>query len=620
MADQLALSLRAWPPDDKTTESLPYLIARINEQRGSFRNITEASLEEEIRTAKAGEDEVPPADNDAFQDSQDDKTKGEELAVAREDIIKRVAEAYNTSSQALDLVSLLLTSHTPKVAEATVSPYVKQSIPFGSLGAEIMQATKEAEPEETSNDLVGLGWRMRSLTRSATSLLTSAARLEQEIERESTYWQQVLEVKEAGWPVSRLPGDRQALGVRFGFAEAHAEFRDRGLVALRRDADGNVKLDHGQRWRGEKRIRVRVVQDGKVLAESPTRSMEDDKTLSQRLLRARNSLFDEELYHELSREARNLVSQAVRCVGPNICFPYDADSQIDISLVDVAMEEPLGVSSEDSTIPSAIAISLRLLLSHAHHQNLQRRSQPPPPITDTPTARPFYSLLRPILEIIQHQSMWKTVQAEFDALKLALSTASFSFTPEETSSSLNLDRGTNGFPTDPSTAKTLINRLIRPHHSQMTLSLPNHTTLMLDMHTSFFPPTFGTSFQLTTTSSASESAIADMPQVMQFSTIEKLRKHIWYVTSLDTVAAFQATASASGWTQPSRYQAELQRKNGASRPRDRLSVNIDSDGLTASWVCSGKPGSRVWKSDSRAEDGVLSLVEVVKEQFERVGG
>lgn len=91
MADQLALSLRAWPSDDKTTESLPYLIARINEQRGSFRNITEASLEEDIRAEKAGKDEAPPADNDAFQDSQGDKAKGEELAVAREDIIKQVA-------------------------------------------------------------------------------------------------------------------------------------------------------------------------------------------------------------------------------------------------------------------------------------------------------------------------------------------------------------------------------------------------------------------------------------------------------------------------------------------------------------------------------------------------
>ncbi|CAL8581560.1 hypothetical protein XPA_007248 [Xanthoria parietina] len=569
MADQLALSLRAWPSDDTSTESLSYLIARINEQRGSFRSVTEASLEEDIRAANVGEEDHLPDDNDASQESQDANAKGEELAIAREDMIKRVGEAYNTCSQALDLVSLLLTSHTPKVAEATVSPYVKQTVSFGSLGAEIMQHTNEAGSQQTSEDLVGLGWRMRSLTRSADSILTSATRLEQEMERESTYWQQILEIKEAGWPVSRLPGDRQTLGVRFGFAEAHAEFRDRGLVALRRDADGNVELDHGQRWRGEKRIRVRVVKDGRVLAEPPTRSTGDDKTLSQRLLRARNSLFDEELYHELSREGRNLVSHSVRCIGPSICVPYDADSQIEISLVDVASEEPLDVSCEDSSIPSAIAITLRLLLSHAHRQNLQRRSQPPPPITDTPIARPVYSLLRPILEIIQHQSARKTVEAEFTALNLALSSA----------------------------------------------ASPNHTTLMLDINTSVFPPTFGTSFQLTTTSSAPGSAIADMPHVMPFPTIEALRKHIWYVTSLDIVAALQAMPPASGWTQPSRYQAELQRKTVASGPKDRLSVSLDSEGLAVSWVCSGKTGSRVWRSDSGAEEGMLSLVEVMKEQF-----
>ncbi|KAL8865416.1 MAG: hypothetical protein Q9198_009333 [Flavoplaca austrocitrina] len=219
MADQLAIALRAWPSDDKTTESLPYLIARINDQRGSFRNITEASLEEEIRLAERGEEIDLLVDEDGVPDSQDNEAKGEELAIAREEMIKRVGEAYNTSSQALDLVSLLLTSHTPKVAETTISPYVKQTIPFGSLGAEIMQATKEVEPEETSHDLVGLGWRLRSLTRSADSLLNSATRLEKEMERESTYWQQVLQVKEAGWPVSRLPGDKQTLGVRFGLAE-----------------------------------------------------------------------------------------------------------------------------------------------------------------------------------------------------------------------------------------------------------------------------------------------------------------------------------------------------------------------------------------------------------------
>ncbi|KAL8852990.1 MAG: hypothetical protein Q9221_002138 [Calogaya cf. arnoldii] len=618
MADQFDISLRAWPSDDKTTKSLPYLIARINEQRGSFRNITEASLEEEIQAAKAGESEEPQADNNSLADGEDEKAKGEEFALAKEDIIKRVAEAYNTSSQALDLVSLLLTSHTPKVAEATVSPYVKQMIPFGALGAEIMQATKEAEPEETSHDLVGLGWRMRSLTRSADTLLGSATRLEQELRHESTYWQQVLEVKQAGWPIARLPGDRQTLGVRFGFGEAHAEFRDRGLVALRRDADGNIDLDHGQRWQGEKRIRVRVVKDGRILAEPPTISMADDKSLSQRLLRARNSIFDEELYHELNREARNLVSQEVRCVGGHICCRYEGDSRIEISLVDVATEEPLSASSENTTVPAAIAVTLRLLLTHAHRQNLQRRSQPPPPITDTSNARPLYSLLRPILEILQHQSTRRTVQSELDTLGNALSAAGLSFTSMESSSSLALNRGIDGFPTVTSTAETLMNRIIRPHHSKLTLTLPNKTTLLLDIHTSVFPPTFGTSFQLTTASATPDSTVADMPHVMQFHNIEKLREHLWHITSLDIVAALQATASVTGWTQPSLYQAELQRKNAASKTKDRLSVDIDAKGMKASWTCNGKTGSRLWKSGSRAEDGVSSLAEIMNEQFRQV--
>ncbi|KAL8991884.1 MAG: hypothetical protein Q9169_007568 [Polycauliona sp. 2 TL-2023] len=612
MADQLAISLRAWPSHDKTPESLPYLIARINEQRGGFRNITEASLQEEIAATVKSQDGQQSAEEDALPDGPDKAAKGEELAMAREDIIKRVGEAYNTSSQALDLVSLLLTTHAPKVAETTISSYVKQTVPFGSLGAEIMQATQEAEHEETSHDLVGLGWRMRSLTRSADSLLTSATRLEEEMARETTYWQQVLEVKKAGWPLSRLPGDRQIMGVRFGFAEAHAELRDRGLAALRRDPDGSVDLDHGHRWQGEKRLRVRVTKNGRVLAEQRPLSVGDDKTLSQRLLRARDSLFDEELYHELSREARNLVNQEVRSMGGCISFPYDGGSQIEVELIDVAMEQPIVPLSQDSTVPAAIAMSLRLLLSYAHRQNLERRSLPPAPITDTPTARPLYSLLRPILEIIQHQSMRKQTQSDFETLGIAVSNAGLSFTVTETSSSLTLNHDTDVLASDQSTAENLMKRLIRPHHSQMTLSLPNQSSLLLDIHTSVFPPTFGTSFQLTTTTSTPDSAITDMPRVMHFQTVEELQKHISYVTSLDLAAAILATAPGYGWTQSSRYQAELQRKNAATSSKDRLSISVESEILKIDWACSGKAGSWLWMSNATTtEDRPRSLLDTI---------
>lgn len=340
----------------------------------------------------------------------------------------------------------------------------------------------------------------------------------------------------------------------------------------------------------------------------------DDKTLSQRLLRARNSLFDEELYHELNREARNLVSQEVRSMGGHVKIPYDGDSQLEISLVDIEIERPTHASEQDSPIPAAIATALRLLLSDAHRQNLQRRSQPPPPITETPTARPLYSLLRPILEIIQHQSMRNKVQSGFESLRIALLSADLAFAVAETSSSLGFDRGSDSFPSAPSTAETLVKRLVRPHHSQVKLSLPNKTTLLLDIHTSVFPPTYGTSFQLTT-SSTPESAVADMPHGMHFQTIEKLRKHLWYVTSLDIVAALLQSGSVPGWTQPSRYQAELQRKKAPSRIKDRLSIIVDSEGLKARWVCNDKTGCRVWTSGSTDEDGALSLIDVIKQQL-----
>lgn len=246
--------------------------------------------------------------------------------------------------------------------------------------------------------------------------------------------------------------------------------------------------------------------------EPPTPSI-DDQSVSRQLLRARSSLFDEEVYHELNREARNLVNQEVRCIEGTIRFPYDG-SEIEISLID--MDEHENVEKPRDPIPTAIATTLRILLSHAHRQNLQRRSQPPPPITETPAPRPFYSLLRPILEVIQHQSHWKATKAYIADLSTVLDTKGLTCSVQKSSSSLDLSGEEEG-------RSSLVNRLVRPHRSSITLRLPS-TAVDIEIHTSIFPPTFGTSFQLTTADAAS----AETPQVMSFTTLDRLRKHVWY--------------------------------------------------------------------------------------------
>ena len=91
MPNQLSLCLQAFPTADKDKESLKYLISRINQQKGSFRNVTEQSLEEEIQAQEAGNlDTDDQQVVETVEEVEDVRTKQEELTKAREDMIKQI--------------------------------------------------------------------------------------------------------------------------------------------------------------------------------------------------------------------------------------------------------------------------------------------------------------------------------------------------------------------------------------------------------------------------------------------------------------------------------------------------------------------------------------------------
>lgn len=87
--DDLLLSLKASPRSDPEKSSLPFLISRINEQRGSFRNVTEESLQEEICGLKAGQTQAAEESGDD-EEAHDDRPRREQLAVAREEMLRQV--------------------------------------------------------------------------------------------------------------------------------------------------------------------------------------------------------------------------------------------------------------------------------------------------------------------------------------------------------------------------------------------------------------------------------------------------------------------------------------------------------------------------------------------------
>ena len=123
------------------------------------------------------------------------------------------------SAHALDFISLLESRYAPRQAEITLSSFLKQNLPLGSLGTESMQAPHKSDAEKQNEQMVSLGWRMQSLNSTADSLLRSAERLKAEVEKEARYWGHLLIIKEEGWPLCRLPREKHTLGVRYGFAQ-----------------------------------------------------------------------------------------------------------------------------------------------------------------------------------------------------------------------------------------------------------------------------------------------------------------------------------------------------------------------------------------------------------------
>ncbi len=91
MSQNLLLSLRSWPSSD-AKDSLPSIISRINEQRGSFRDVTEEGLTEEVRAIEAGEGLAEEQSaGETVEAGLDAKSQREQLATARMEILKQVS-------------------------------------------------------------------------------------------------------------------------------------------------------------------------------------------------------------------------------------------------------------------------------------------------------------------------------------------------------------------------------------------------------------------------------------------------------------------------------------------------------------------------------------------------
>jgi len=415
---------------------------------------------------------------------------------------------------------------------------------------------------------------------------------------------------------------------------AYSDFRDRGLVALGRDEEGSIKPVRDVRSKS-RRLRVRIVQQGELIAldEKVEGASTQEISIAQSILQARNSVFDEELHHELHREARNLANQGVRCIGDAVILPYEVDKQIEIDLV------PLGgrdlnipnidtsnasskTSQEDGIIVKSISISLRILLSHAHHENLARRSQLPPPIRETKHTRPIYAILKPILEVLRHRYDIQATQTFLENLGKAISAANLNFTIGDSTISPGL-ASLPFFAISAATPATeaLVNSLTAPLKSSITVHFPSNLTILkVELYTNFLPPTMGTDYQVIMISSPPASPLASLPHSMHFPSPAALEDYIFDLLTVDLVSLVSTSPAIGGeWTIISPHDGQLiHRKKGCNVART-FTIDVEKYRLSLKWgkVGEGMDRLSVLRWSKREVDNGKGLLDAIEEVLER---
>lgn len=546
----------------------------------------------------------------------------------------------------LDFISFLLSKVAPNTAKTTMSPTLQDAVPIGTLEARMMKYTPPASSESRSAQLVSRAYKLQGFSNAADKILGAASRLEEEATKEQRYWEQILSIKQKGWSLIKVPRDPRTLGVHFGFRDATPSFRIRGFAALRRKVDGGLRLDQGAVPSRPVAVQISLLRDGKSCGTSAIScsQMASEEAIDEQILQARNTLYEEELFHELGREARLLANQGATMSSKCIKMPLDDQTRIQIELINVDNDNdnPIDGSGSDQQLANGIAIALRILLSHAHEENLRRRSQPPPPMTLKPRLIPEYALIRPITTHLQHRNEAKSLTTFLQTIIHPLFSAGI---PWKLQTPSTLDPR-NLLPTSSTTTlnpHTLLKTLTQPPITTLTLQLPTTTTtttatnhLKITLQTNLNPPTFRTEYSFTPQTLTYPSITLTLPNLSDPNDVKKLIRQILTVNLIELIASnphptihprsidekAAATAIPNSETGPqndeSRWTPLDPHAGSLARGNERLYIRVWDDRLGLRYLRSSDRGDvMAWLWDGERETEVGDVEGGTRRRVER---
>jgi mediator of RNA polymerase II transcription subunit 17 len=275
------------------------------------------------------------------------------------------------------------------------------------------------------------------------------------------------------------------------------------------DDNGSIILDPGLTQK-PKVVRVRVQEDGRITGTSKLRSLDDitEPSIEDLIRRARDSLFEEELYHEMSLETRILLSYDVKMRDSVIHLPAPTtDGSKRIILIDIIpLDQSLSEIDDHSSelFAQKVAEALRVLLSQIHRQRLYQRSQIPRPLSEQKKQSSPSPILSPLIEYFLGAQAVASVRDYTQQTKASLSSAGINVTTKLKFDGLSqLSQTFKVTATGRSPADHLVRSLTSPRTISVRISLPSshkypsdHDFLDIAVRTVVTAPTFGTEYTI----------------------------------------------------------------------------------------------------------------------------
>jgi mediator of RNA polymerase II transcription subunit 17 len=384
-----------------------------------------------------------------------------------------------------------------------------------------------------------------------------------------------------------------------------------------------------------KTMRVRISDNGKIVGTShlPSKGSLDDLAVEQSIQLARDSLFEEELFHELSMESRDLRAHGVELRNSVIHIPAPGlGGQVSCRkvLIDcVARDDNTssGLNNSQRRLAQNVAEGLRLLLAHEHRMRLHRRSRTPPALTQSKRQQSGPPLLRTLLGMFSHLSATDSLYSYLHRAAKTLKSAGLEVTLEmsrETSWAKLADTIKDSQTTNLPAIDQLLATFTRPYDGFARVSLPSTKRaqpeyIVITTRTFVGQSTYGAEHLVTLPSTLVKVLDLEPDQQRQFtfSNTAEARSYVDWLLSLDishSLIAKEYTGRIFSKTQEP-YVSILSRgsvKNFAKE--DSVSVGLEDGVLTVtatanSFLETGTAGeSFIW-------DGTLgkaTLIDKVK--------